>query len=399
MLRHVLKLTWNRRRANALVAVEVAAVFLVLFVLGSIYYRLWSNHQRPLGFAWRDVWEISLSAPGEWTEEDNRKAFDAAEALAALPEVEAAHPINITPFRSWNWTSHLGTENNKVRSWINHMPRGAAEDLGVKLIDGRWFGPEDEGQPYRAVLINRELRDRVFGEASPLGVDILEPRPDADDPDDEETYRVVGVIDDFRQRGEYFQPVPYTICELRRGEDFPRANFLYAKLASGTPAIFEETVLATVQAIAPDWGLSVHPWEHFRDRHHRQTLTPLLVMSTVAGFLLLMVALGLIGVLWQEVVRRTQEIGLRRALGAPTNMIRRQISLELLCVASFGIVLGAILGLQLPMLELIDGVSWQTAPAGLVAAAAVILTLVLLSSLYPSWVASRSTPAEALRHE
>lgn len=398
MLRHVLRLTWNRRRANALVAVEVAAVFLVLFVLGSIYYRLWSNHQRPLGFVWQDVWEVSLSVPGDWSEEQSVKAFEAAAALATLPEVEAAHPINITPFRSWNWTSNLGTKDKRVRTWINHMAENAARDLGVELIDGRWFGPEDEGQPYRAALINRTFRDQVFGDSDPLGKTILEPDPEDFD-DGEETYRVVGVIEDFRQRGEYFRPVPYTICHLRRGDASPRANFLYAKLAAGTPAIFEETVLETVQAIAPDWELSVHPWEHYRDRHHRSTLTPLLVMSTVASFLLLMVALGLIGVLWQEVVRRTQEIGLRRALGAPTHMIRVQISLELLCVASFGILLGAVLGLQLPMLDLVKEVSWQTAPAGLLVATTVILALVLLSSLYPSWVASRSTPSEALRYE
>lgn len=396
MLKHVLKQTWNRRRANALVAVEVAAVFLVLFVLGSIYYRLWSNYRQPLGFVWQEVWDVSLSVPDDWGAEQNLKAFDAAAALASLAEVEAAHPINITPFRNWNWTTHAGVEGNQVRTWINHMPKGAAEDLGVKLIDGRWFGPEDEGQPYRAVLINRTLRDRVFGDSSPLGVNIVEADPDDDS---DEPYKVVGVIEDFRQRGEYFQPMPYAICELRRGEESPRANSLYAKLAPGTPAIFEETVLATVQAIAPDWGLSVHPWEYYRDNHHRETLTPLLIMSTVAGFLLLMVALGLIGVLWQEVVRRTQEIGLRRALGAPPLAIRRQITLELLCVAGFGILLGTVLGLQLPMLELIDQVSWQTAPAGLVVATAVILALVGLSSLYPSWVASRFTPAEALRYE
>ena len=397
MLRHVLKLTWNRRRANALVAVEVAAAFLVLFVLGSIYYRLWSNYRQPLGFAWQEVWDVSLSVPEDWSAEQNLMAFDAAAALESLAEVEAAHPINITPFRNWNWTTHLGTKDNEVRTWLNHMPRGAAEDLGVKLIDGRWFSPEDEGQPYRAVLINRTLRDRVFGDSSPLGVNIKEPDPDDDS--DGETYKVVGVIDDFRQRGEYFRPVPYAICELRRGEESPRANSLYAKLVPGTPAIFEETVLATVQAIAPNWGLSVHPWEYHRDKHHRDTLTPLLIMSTVAGFLLLMVALGLIGVLWQEVVRRTQEIGLRRALGAPTHLVRRQITLELLCVAGFGILLGAVLGLQLPMLELIDNVTWQTAPAGLVVATTVILALVASSSLYPSWVASRFTPAEALRYE
>ena len=397
MFKHALKLTWNRRRANALVAIEVTAVFLVLFALSSTYFGMWKTYQRPLGFEWQDVWEVSLSVSGEWTEEDGRKAFQAVDALRALPEVEAAHIINITPFRNWNWTNDLGTDK-QVRTWLNFMSDGAPQDLGVELIEGRWFGPEDEGQPYEAVVINREFRDQVFGpDESPLGVNVHQNADPMDE--DQEEYRVVGVIEAFRQRGEFFRIVPYMIGMHKPEEADLRVNFLYVKLAPQTPAVFEETVLATVQGVAPEWGLSIHSWAHHRTEKHRSVLMPVYIMSTVAGFLLLMVALGLIGVLWQEVVRRTQEIGLRRALGAPTHLIRRQISLELVVVACFGILLGTVLGLQLPMLELVDGVTWETAPVGLLTAALVILTVVFASSLYPSWVASRSTPAEALRYE
>ncbi len=397
MFRHVLKLTWNRRRANALVAIEVTAVFLVLFGLASTYYGLWTNYQRPLGFEWENIWEVRLSVAGDWTEDDGAKSFQALEALRRLPEVEAAHSINITPFRNWNWTDNLGTEDKKIRTWMNVMSAGALPDLGVTLIEGRWFGLQDEGLPYEPVVVNRMFRDQVFGaEGSALGVNI---RPPRDDPEDYE-YRIVGVIEDFRQRGEFHPGRPYAVGMYDKSQYDSRVNFLYVKLTPGTTAIFEEEILETVQAVAPEWGLSVQSWQSHRTEHHRNTLLPLWIMSTVAAFLLLMVGLGLIGVLWQDVVRRTQEIGLRRALGAPTRMIRQQISMELITVASFGILLGIGIAVQMPLLGLLsEGINWHTAPVGLLIATVVILVLVFLSSLYPSWVASRSTPAEALRYE
>jgi putative ABC transport system permease protein len=397
MFRHVLKLTWNRRRANALVAIEVTAVFIVLFLLASTYWGLWTNYKRPLGFEWENVWEVQLSVPGDWDEEDGAKAFQALDAVRAHPEVEAAHAINITPFRSWNWTDHLGTADTQVRTWMNFTSIDGLEDLGVTLIEGRWFEEQDEGQPYEAVVVNRMFRDEVFGTADPLGVNI---RPQRNDPEEQTEYRIVGVFEDLRQRGEFAPARPYAVGMYDPSQSDLRVNFLYVRLTPGTTASFEETLLRTVQGVAPDWGLSVTAWKTHRTEHHRNTLLPLYIMSTVAAFLLLMVALGLIGVLWQEVVRRTQEIGLRRALGAPTGKIRRQISLELIMVASFGILLGIVLAIQLPMLGLLSGgITWQTAPVGLLVATAIILALVFLSSLYPSWVASRSTPAEALRYE
>ena len=65
MIRHLFKLAWNRRRANALVLVELLACFLVLtgvFVTG---LTLLDNWVKPLGFQWQDVWQLKLLVPGQ----------------------------------------------------------------------------------------------------------------------------------------------------------------------------------------------------------------------------------------------------------------------------------------------------------------------------------------------
>jgi putative ABC transport system permease protein len=104
-------------------------------------------------------------------------------------------------------------------------------------------------------------------------------------------------------------------------------------------------------------------------------------------------------VLWQDVVRRTQEIGLRRAVGAGAASVRRQIQLETLVVGGLGILIGTVIAIQFPLLELIRLVDWASSVPALVLSTTAILILVLLGALYPSWLASRREPADALRYE
>ena len=85
----------------------------------------------------------------------------------------------------------------------------------------------------------------------------------------------------------------------------------------------------------------------------RFLLTPLIVAGTVAFFLLLMVGLGLIGVLWQNLLQRTREIGLRRAAGASRAAVHRQVLLEQIVVTSLGVLIGTLLVIQIPVLDLI----------------------------------------------
>ena len=115
----------------------------------------------------------------------------------------------------------------------------------------------------------------------------------------------------------------------------------------------------------------------------------------------LMVALGLIGIMWQNVRRRTREIGIRRAVGAPAGRIYVQFLGELAVLLTVAIVLGCVPIVQFRLLDL---VLWSRVPAyvvacGLGATALVLYLLVLLCGLYPSWLASRVRPAAALHYE
>jgi putative ABC transport system permease protein len=119
----------------------------------------------------------------------------------------------------------------------------------------------------------------------------------------------------------------------------------------------------------------------------------------IATFLLLMVALGLVGVMWQNVTQRTREIGLRRATGASAGAIRRQVVGEMLLMAGFGVVAGAAVVAQLPILGWFAGLGGGTLVLALLVAAALVAGLTIACGIYPSRLATAVRPAEALHHE
>ena len=103
--------------------------------------------------------------------------------------------------------------------------------------------------------------------------------------------------------------------------------------------------------------------------------------------------------LWQNVTRRTREIGLRRAMGASGTRVHRQVLAEVALLATIAVVIGSIIVWQLPVLGAFSIVSPGAFTTGFLGALATIYALTLLCGLYPSWLASRLEPADALRYE
>jgi putative ABC transport system permease protein len=397
MFKHILTLTWNRRWANALIVIEVMIAFLALFVLISISYHTWSNYQRPLGFKYDNIWEISIRIEGAWQDNDIRVLPDVVNMLNALPNVRIAHAQSHPAFRNANWSTDLPSKNGTVIVYQNRLSEGAQDTLGIRLLDGRWplVGESKPGE--RVVAINRYMRSQFFDEGeSPIDQIIVNDNPN---PQFRTQYRVVGVFDDYRQKGELSEQVPYMIMNLDLNNSGGTARTLFVKVAPDTPVSDEELMLNTVKSIAPHWDIGVAPWHELRERQLSNVLTPLRISAVLAGFFLLMVAMGLIGVLWQDVLRRTQEIGLRKALGAPGGSVRLQIIGEVLAVTVLGIVVGSVLAVQLPMLELVDSINWKTTPVALSVSSLIILALASFAAYYPSYIAGRYTPSEALRYE
>jgi putative ABC transport system permease protein len=402
MIRHLFKLVWNRKRSNALMILETCVSFLVVFAVATLGLFFLDNYRQPLGFEWKDVWSVNVGR-GQSAEEASNAELDAQRAtferllreVRALGPVAAAAGSAVIPFDQGGMSSGYGIDGKNVRMDINVAGEGFDKVLGLRMVAGRWFEKGDGGQGWNPIVIDRDLARTVYGSADPVGKNFGSPAPG------ELQMRVIGVVNDFRKAGE-LMPNGNFMFQLQRqggGPDARLPSHLLVRVRPGTPPEFEEALVKRMQGVAPDWSFEVRPLSQVRASSFRFFLTPLIVAGTVAFFLLLMVGLGLIGVLWQNLLQRTREIGLRRAAGASRAAVHRQVILEQLLLTTLGVTVGVLLVIQVPILDLIDVLSRPVFAAGLASALAVIYLISLLCVLYPSTLASRVQPADALRYE
>ena len=209
--------------------------------------------------------------------------------------------------------------------------------------------------------------------------------------------RVVGVISDFRKNGELSAPETYLFNRTAPGRSL--GLYFLVKIRPGTPREFEETVLRRLHAINPSWDFEVDPLTQLKETRLGYQIAPMAAAVIVVSFLMVMVALGLIGVVWQSVSQRIREIGLRRACGAPAGSIHLQVLGELLVICSVGLALWSLLVIQLPLLDLVGFLTTEMYIYSLIASLALIYGLTLACGIYPSRLATRVQPVEALRWE
>ncbi|HEY2292611.1 MAG TPA: ABC transporter permease [Thermoanaerobaculia bacterium] len=399
MTRHLLKLVWNRKRSNALMIMEICVSFLVVFVVATMGLFLLDNYRIPLGFEWKEVWNVRMGVGRNEANAGDAAAQQATltrlfQEVRSLEPVEAAAGSFVVPFDQGGWEGSYRVKGRKVDTGVDRATAGFDKVMGLRLVAGRWFEEPDATQSWEPVVIDQDLARAVYGTADPVGKALFDPSPD------ERPFRVVGVVSDFRKGGELLPNdnflFRFSSFDHPEGQSFRN---LLIRVRPGTPAAFEEALVKRMQQVAPDWSFEVRPLSQVRATAFRFFLTPLIVAGTVAFFLLLMVGLGLIGVLWQNLLQRTREIGLRRAAGASRAAVHRQVLLEQLVLTSLGVLVGTLLVIQVPVLHLIGVLSDKVFTAGLLVAMAAMYLLSVLCALYPSALAARVQPAEALRYE
>ena len=400
MTRHLFKLVWNRKRTNGLMILEIFFSFLVVFVVATLGIYFWDNYRQPLGYSWQNVWKVSVDMGQGEQDDDALKAARLKVLDRLLKEIESLAPVEsaaaamVSPYDQGGWSSGMTINGKQVDMEANSTTDHFAEVLGLEVMAGRWFQESDNALSWDPIVIDQELAREVYGDDDPVGQAFGEPAPS------ERPKRVVGVVREFRKEGELSGRANFLFERLRLDQASwfqPRA--VLVRVRPGTPARFEEELTARLQAVAPEWSFRIKPLSEVRRAAFQELLAPLAAGGTVAFFLLLMVALGLLGVLWQNLLQRTRELGLRRAAGASRSEVHRQVIFEQLILTSFGVLLGVVLVIQVPLLDLIGFIRPAVFAAGLLVSMTAIYLLSVLCAVYPSALASRVQPAEALRYE
>lgn len=398
MIRHLFLLIWNRKRLHVLVMVELFfCFFVVTATVVAAVYCVW-QYQYPLGFSHERVWKVSIENSSTATmasgmQQDYDRLQRLLRALRSHGSVESAAAIGVVPFSSSNRMSRFADKGNSVSTGVNSATPEVAEVMQIDMLYGRWFQQDDGLSDWIPMVINEKLSVELFGTSNSVGK-IFPPMFG------EERRRVIGVISDFRQDGElaqrdnyFFSPVVFTDTVE------PAPSNIVIKVAPGTPMEVEEELFALAKAEVPEWDCRIDMLEKMHEQIQRQHFIPIVVAGIVACFLLLMVVLGLIGVIWQNVTRRTGEFGLRRAVGGTAGDIYLQIFGELFALTTFSLAAGLIVALQVPLLQVISGVPTAVYVIGFVASVLFMYAVALSCGLYPSMLATRIQPTEALHYE
>jgi putative ABC transport system permease protein len=402
MIRHLLKPLWKRKGRNLLLSLEIGLAFAVVFAIAAAGLRFWQLYHQPVGFEWRNVWAVELQFPEE---AGHDSSFDPAvygqmqRALAQLPEVEKVALSAYTPYQNseWNTQYYLPGSNVQFESNLMKVSDGFFDTMGVRVLEGRAFGPSDDGAARTPVLINRRFAQAAFPGRSAIGQRFVE-KDQAGKVSSE--MEVVGIYEAFRNKGEYMAPGNFMLHRFAPPADKEQMRTVLLRVRPGTPRLFEATLLRQLKGVRNDWSYRISPMADLRESQLRSDSLPLVVLAVIAAFLLLMVAFGLFGVLWQNTTRRVPELGLRRAIGATAGDITLQIVLEQVLLCLLPIAAALVLLVQLPITGVLgEGLSWSLFAGAALLASAVMVLVSVGCALYPAWRASRLSPTEALHYE
>ena len=403
MTGHLLKLVWKRKRANALLTLEIFFSFIVLFIVTTLGAEMIMRYRRPLGFDYHGVWSAGIAfsdrAPTrqkghekEWEVPHRAMIERMLNELRSLPEIDAAAACTSPPYILATQQSKGDYNGLHYEFTRDSVTDDYAKVMRLRILAGRWFGPQDEAAREPVVVLDSDAA-RQFGPRGAVGQLLRF--------SDHEQYRIIGIIAPFRKGGE-FSPDRVNMAFDRislRSTSGAMPHYIVMRIRPGVPAVFEQTLTRRLHAIAPEYAVRIVRMDWMRRGTNGVYRQPAILGSMVAVFLVVMVFLGLTGVLWQNVTRRTREIGLRRALGATGLAVNLQILVEVTLLSTVAVVVGVILIAQLPILGVLRVVTPTAYAIGTGSALATIYGLTLLCGVYPSWLAGRVQPAQALHYE
>jgi putative ABC transport system permease protein len=403
MMRHLFTLIWNRKKQNFLMITEIFFSFIVLFGVLSLGFFYLDNLQKPLGYKYENVWVMNL----RWNQESDEEVRAIQKQL--LMRLRANKEVAAATLASNNIPYSMNSSNTRfAKGTLSPMADFFESDehyrevMQLNVIEGRWFKSEDAASPHNPAVITRALRDELF----PNGEEAIGKVVEGNSADLKGPHSViVGVIDAFRQKGEYSQNEPgyfhYTSldAQVKAGQEHGSLlSCLVVRVKPGVSPEFEETLMKQANQIAKGWTLEIETMSEKRQSMNKITLIPLIIFSVVCGFLIINVALGLFGVLWYNINRRISEIGLRRAIGAASGQVFNQFVGEVLVLATFGIILGILFAAQFPLLQ-VFGVETGVYLAAMGTAVVSIFLLAAACAAYPSRQAAKIAPAMALHED
>ena len=402
--------TTGSRRSRVIrgsfVVIETAVALILLICSGLMIKSFVNLQSTKSGINPENVLTMRISLPqSRYGSNDRLVEFfrDMDQRLESIPGVESAGAISFLPFAG---------SGSATGFTIVGRPEPAAGDqpvtgvsvieshyfraMGIPLIKGRELSANDAGDASRVLLINETLARKYFANEDPIGKRLViswDRREGSEE--------IVGVVGDVHETDLSTEVKPMIYWPSPRT---PYNTMSIAIRTNGNPMNFVSAVKAKVHEKDADLPLAdLKPMEDWltnsvaRARFNTQLLT---IFAAVA---LILAGVGIYGVMAYSVTQRTQELGIRMALGAQQGEAIKLVIGQAMTLAVTGVVIGLVVAFGLGKLltsfsSLLFNVK-ATDPLTYIQMAVTLLVIALLASFFPARRATKVDPMIALRSE
>jgi len=393
---------WRRMGAN-LVVIELATAVVLLTGAGLLGKSLYRLLHVELGFRPDHLATIDVGLPDAAFPEDAQMArfvLRLTERADALPGVQSAGVTSGIPAScgcNTDWVRIVGRpyDGGHITVVQRRVNAGFFSALGTRLLSGRYFKDTEGAVTPKVVIVNQTFARKYFPGEDAVGRQFgdteLTPKS---------IKQIVGVIDDFKD-GALDEEVSPAIYDPYSEE--PSNFFSLMVRTSGDDRALLPELARIAHEISPSVGTEAPTTMMQRIDGSQPAYLHRSVASLVGGFAaiaLLLSAVGIYGVVAYSVSRRTQEIGVRMALGAERGAVYGLILKEAGVLIGAGVALGmaAAVAAALPIRKLLFGVQAWDAPT-LIGVGIVLAAVAFAASFIPARRAASVSPTEALRAE
>ncbi len=323
--------------------------------------------------------------------------------LRALPGVTAVGVVNNIPLDEGTSTNRFFTESMTADGGgalldVNFAGGDYFRAIGIDLIQGRAFTPDEATTPNSNVVISRSAAEQLWPNESPLNQRLRRGTQSGA----QLWFSVVGVVDDVKQDDwrEAGEAVVYFPLTGPSADLWGMGSPAYVVKSPRAESITRE-VRELVREVAPEAPVyREYTMEFLAQRSMVQLSFTMLTLGVVSGLALILGVVGLYGVLAYVVSQRTREIGVRMALGATARAVQGQVVSQGTKVVLVGVVLGVVAAVAAT--RLMSALLYETKAVDPMVFAAMSLLMIgvgILASYMPARRASRVHPIEALRSD
>lgn len=390
--------TRTHRLRGLLVGVEVALAMVALISAG-LFLRSFGNASRiEPGFNTRNVSasQFYLSNAGYTAEEQRSFCRRLRERMEAVPGVTGVTYSDFVPLTSPGSSpqdqlvvdGYVPAPSEQMLIHRATVPPGYFDFMGIRMTEGRDFSERDEAGAPAVMVVNETFAQHFFGKATPIGRTIHISRTNV---------TVIGEVKDSKYDTPIQEPIPYFYVPFQQ-VFAPGLNFSMLLRVNGDPMAVIADLRREALALNQDaFFHSVRLEDAVGYSLYPQKVAATLLTAT-AILCLLLAAVGLYSVMSYAISQRTQEIGVRMALGASHFKVLQMVTRQSVLLTLPGLMLGivaAVVALRF-FRSMLVGVS-PTDPLTFVGAAVFLIAMALLASYIPARRALQIDPMIALR--